>query len=98
MNTFLFTWNPSVWSWNHLEQSIEQLNKCGYVSEAWSCSSFKKVRIGDRAFLVKLGIESKGIIASGTITSNPFYSEFRSGDTQANPRMRVMIQFDILLH
>jgi 5-methylcytosine-specific restriction protein A len=98
MNTYLFVWNPAVWNWTHLEQSIELLNKTGSHSEAWSCSSYKKVKPGDRAFLVRVGKSPKGIIASATITSNPFFSEFRSGEDKAVPRMRVMLEFDILLN
>jgi 5-methylcytosine-specific restriction protein A len=98
MSTYLFVWNPKVWKWIHLEQSIEQLNKTGSVTEAWSCSSYKKVRPGDRAFLMRVGKSPKGIIASATIISNPFFSDFRSGEDKAVPRMRVMLDFDILLN
>jgi 5-methylcytosine-specific restriction enzyme A len=98
MNTYLFVWNPSVWKWEHLEQSIEQLNKTGSYTEAWSCSSHKKVKPGDRAFLARVGKSPKGIIGSATITSQPFYSEFRSGEDKAVPRMRVVLDFDILLN
>jgi 5-methylcytosine-specific restriction protein A len=97
-NTYLFVWNPEVWKWIHLEQSIEQLQKTGSVTEAWSCSSHKKVKPGDRAFLMKVGKSPKGIMASATIISNPFFSEFRSGEDKAVPRMRVILDFDVLLN
>jgi 5-methylcytosine-specific restriction enzyme A len=98
MNTFLFVWNPEVWKWINLEQCIEQLNETGSVTEAWSCSSYKKVKPGDRAFLMRVGKPPKGIIASASIISNPFFSEFRSGEDKAVPRMRVMLEFDVLLN
>ena len=40
----------------------------------------------------------KGIIGSATVISKPFYSEFRSGDDIVVPRMRVILDFDILLN
>lgn len=98
MNTYLFVWNPSVWKWAHLEQSIEQLYKTGSYTEAWSCSSYKKVKPGDRAFLMRVGKSPKGIIGSATVISHPFYSEFRSGEDKAVPRMRVILDFEILLN
>jgi 5-methylcytosine-specific restriction protein A len=59
MNTYLFVWNPTVWKWTHLELSIELLNKTGSFAEPWSCSSYKKVKPGDRAFLVRVGKSPK---------------------------------------
>lgn len=98
MSTYLFVWNPSVWKWDHLEQSIEQLKRSGSYTEAWSCSSYKKVKLGDRAFLVRVGKSPKGIIGSATIISQPFHSTFRTGEDNAVPRMRVKLDFDILLN
>ena len=31
MNTFLFAWNPNRWNWEDLQESIEHLEKVGYV-------------------------------------------------------------------
>ncbi len=55
MSTYLFIWNPKVWNWTHLEQSIELLNKTGHYAEAWSCISHRQVKLGDRAFLMRVG-------------------------------------------
>lgn len=98
MNTYLFAWNPTVWKWTDLEPAIEELNKTGSVTELWSCSSYKKVKPGDRAFLVRVGKSPKGIIASATIISSPCFSEYRSGEPKSVPRMRVMLDFDVLLN
>ena len=97
MNTYLFTWNPTVWDWTHRQESIDQLYKTGSVVEEWNCSSHKKVRQGDRAFLMQVGKAPKGIIGSAIITSNPYPSEFRRGENKPVPRMRVKLEFDVLL-
>ena len=62
MNTFLFIWNPEKGIWKDLDESIEILRNTGYVSEPRSCISHKKIKIGDRVFLLRLGKEPKGII------------------------------------
>jgi 5-methylcytosine-specific restriction enzyme A len=60
MNTYLFVWNPEKWNWTTLEESIDLLQQTGRMSERWSCISHKAIKIGDRAFLVKVGTAPKG--------------------------------------
>lgn len=72
MATYLFTWNPARWSWDYFQDSIDQLKSKGYCSERWSCGVTKRIRKGDRAFLIKLGKDPRGIIASGWITRDIF--------------------------
>ncbi|AXI99671.1 5-methylcytosine-specific restriction enzyme A [Cyclonatronum proteinivorum] len=96
MNTYLFAWNPTKWSWTDLAQNIESLNQTGRVIQKWSCVSHKQVRLGDRAFLVRLGTEPKGIMGSGTIISEAFLSEHWSGEDKLVHR--VFIEFDTLLN
>lgn len=38
----------------------------------WSCGNTKKISIGDIFFLIKLGIEPKGIIGCGYVSSSPY--------------------------
>ena len=61
MKTFLFAWNPNKWNWTTLEQSIDQIEQTGRASKKWSVVSHKKIQLGDRAFLIRLGKEPKGI-------------------------------------
>lgn len=96
MSTYLFVWNPNKWKWTTLEQSVAQLTDTGNVIERWSCSSFKTIKPGDRAFLARVGVPPRGIIGSGIITSPPFLSRHWSGEDK--DIYRVMIQFDVLLN
>lgn len=68
MSTYLFTWNRARWPWTHLQDSVADVKNNGFCSESWSCGVTKKIRIGDRAFLIKLGGEPRGIVASGWVT------------------------------
>lgn len=95
-NTFLFAWNPSKWNWTTLEQSIEQVEKSGKVTERWSCVSHRLIKPGDRAFLVRLGSEPRGIFAAGYVASNPFLSKHWGGVDK--DIYRVLIDFEVLLN
>lgn len=96
INTYLFVWNPDKWNWTTLEQSIEQLENSGNVTERWSCKSHKTIKPGDRAFLGRVGSEPRGIFAAGYITSYPFLSKHWSGEDK--DVFRVLIDFEVLLN
>jgi 5-methylcytosine-specific restriction protein A len=92
LNTFLFAWNPVKYEWPEIAKQIEALHRGERVKEHWSCAT-KKIKPGDRAFVSIVGIEPKGIFASGRVVSELFIGENHRGK-MAN---RVMIEFDVLL-
>lgn len=95
-NSYLFAWNPKKWSWEDLEQNIEELQNKGTTTHMWSCSSYKSIKVGDRAFLMRLGSEPRGICGSGYVVSKPFLSKHWSGEDKETPR--VLVEFDVLLN
>jgi len=95
-NAFLFAWSPDVWPWDDLEESVEEVRRTGSYSDEWTCASHKKAKPGDRAFLVRVGKEPKGILGSGIISSEPFLGAPRKG--KILPRMKVMLKLDVLLN
>ena len=96
MGTFLFIWNPEKWDWHNLDEQISILRNTGRVSEPWSCVSHKKIKEGDRAFLLRLGKEPKGIVASGYVASSPFLKEHWGGKDKLV--YKVVIDFDVLIN
>ncbi|MBN2892968.1 MAG: HNH endonuclease [Bacteroidales bacterium] len=94
-NAFLFAWNPDNWKWIDLEKNLEELKNTGKVTLKWSCISHNKVRPGDRAFLIRLGVNPKGLIGSGKVISEPFLSP-HWGDKDKDVH-RVLIEFDVLI-
>ncbi|HHX61624.1 MAG TPA: EVE domain-containing protein [Epulopiscium sp.] len=98
MNTFLLTWNPKKWHWEEMNAAIEKTKKGQIHSEKWSCNT-KQIHIGDRIFLVRLGAEPKGIIASGYVTSELYESQHWDAEKRANgiQAQRVDIDFDLIL-
>jgi 5-methylcytosine-specific restriction enzyme A len=98
MNTFLFTWNPTKWVWDDLPQAVYEANLEGKYLGRWSCGGTRKIRVGDRAFLMRLGLVPKGIMGSGVVVSEPFldlhWDEQRA--IHGDKVYRVEILFDVL--
>lgn len=72
MDTYLMTWNPDNWKWTELANDAAHTIKGVAVTEPWSCGNTKRIKKGDRLFLLKQGKEPKGIIASGRSTSEVY--------------------------
>lgn len=95
MRAYLFTWNPKRWSWDDLGDKIATIERQGYCSDRWSCGKTRSMAIGDRVFLVRLGMDPKGIMGSGIVTSEPFADMHWSGDDAE--AVYVDIEFDHLI-
>ncbi len=87
MSAYLFTWNPSRWHWADLQDVVDSVGRGEPVEIRWSCGNTKSIPIGARAFLLRQGVEPRGIMASGW-TATPTYQgdhwdadRARSGDT-----------------
>ncbi len=96
MYTYLFVWNPKRWTWDTIEDDIEQVDKTGKTKLRWSCGNTKSIQIGDRIFLVKLGTEPKGIIAAGFAMTTPFPEKHWSGENRQG--LFIQIDFEVLLN
>ena len=64
---YLLTWNPKRWTWTDQEDNIQTVQSEGSLVLPWSCGTTRKIRSGDRVFLMRLGVEPKGIIGSGIV-------------------------------
>ncbi|HEY4323012.1 MAG TPA: hypothetical protein VGN20_03470 [Mucilaginibacter sp.] len=93
MKAYLFGWNPLKWPWENLDDDISKLKANGKLADNWSVVSHKTIQPGDRAYIVRVGVEPKGIFASGFITSNP-YPASRNGRSY----YRIEITMDVLLN
>jgi len=93
MNAYLFGWNPVKFKWEDIDDDIKQLADTGNLEDNWSVASHKTIKPGDRAYVVRVGLEPKGIFASGYVVSEP-YLAFRKG----RHYYRINIKFDVLLN
>jgi 5-methylcytosine-specific restriction protein A len=72
MSAYLYTWNPNRWAWCDQQDAIYLVNNGEQYDMYWSCGNTKRIEIGDIFFLIKLGVEPKGIIGCGYISSKPY--------------------------
>lgn len=72
MNAYLFTWNPKRWAWLDLADAVYRVNNGDQYEIYWSCGNTKRIAVGDTFFLMRLGVDPKGIIGCGYISSTPF--------------------------
>lgn len=93
MKAYLFGWNPVKWEWPAIDDDIGRLKTDGKLEEAWSVASHKSIKPGDKAYIIRLGAEPKGIFASGYISSEP-YLALRNG----RQRYRINISFDVMIN
>ena len=93
MKAYLFGWNPIKFTWADLDKDIATLEANGTIKDNWSVVSHKTIQPGDRAYIVRVGLEPKGIFASGYISSEPYL-------TSRKGRMyhRIEITLDVLLN
>lgn len=96
--TFLLTHNPEKWSWpeGELETFIANSHAGIPSPDRWSTGTRKRgVRPGDRALLLRQGVEPRGLIASGTFTSEIHEVDHWDGSGRTMPAAAV--QWDAFL-
>ena len=67
---FLITWNPQQGRWHDMPIASTLTLSGGLYTDWWGVRS-KSVTIGSRLFLLRQGVEPKGIVGSGWATSAP---------------------------
>jgi 5-methylcytosine-specific restriction protein A len=71
MATYLFAWNPSLWTWPELVADVRRVKRRGHVDTEWSAGRTRAIEVGSRAFLVRVGVEPKGLFGAGYTLSEP---------------------------
>lgn len=71
MAAYLYAWNPERWDWSDLQDAIYRINNDEPYDSEWSCGNTKRIEVGDVFLLMRLGVEPKGIVGCGYISSRP---------------------------
>lgn len=98
MATYLLTWNPARWSWDNLHECIKTVKSQGYYLDSWSSGVTKKIQPDDRVFLMKLGNEPRGIVASGWATGKVYRGRHwdKAARAEGKTALYVDVHFDTL--
>ena len=97
--TYLLAWNPKNFAWDRLDTEILEVAEKGGASSWWSTGSVRHVPVGSRVFLIRLGVDPRGIVGSGYTTGEVEDQEHWQPERRAaGDRMnRVPIRFDVLV-
>jgi len=69
-SAFLLTWSPLRFDWTDLPAMARRVRTGRRVLDRWSCARSKQICKGDRLFMLRQGVEPRGIFASGWATSD----------------------------
>ena len=92
--TVLLTWNPNKWEWVRLDEMVEETARLGSCLDQWSIGRSRDIAPGDRFYLIHLGSEPRGIMASGWIMSDPESKPHWDGSERST--LYVDIEYDRL--
>ena len=96
--TYLFAWNPKLWDWPEIPADMRKLARRGHVDIEWSSGRARNLEPGSRAFLVRLGVEPKGLFGAGTVMTVPVERAHWRKDkaAQGSTTNYVMLRLDSL--
>jgi 5-methylcytosine-specific restriction protein A len=100
VETFLLTWNPRRFSWDDLDEVVNDVQAEGHAHYSWSCGNTRRIKAGDRLFMIRLGKEDPGLIGSAWAISPPYEEEHWVDEQQEAPRTAwfVPLDWDFLSH
>ncbi len=100
MQTFLLAWNPGIWPWHDLSEMADKVRRGGSADRWWRCVSHRKAQPSHRVFLIRLGVEPRGIMGAGWIVDGPeerpHYEPRRAA--AGDVTWFVLVRFDALLN
>jgi hypothetical protein len=88
---YLFNWNPEVWPHERLRKLVDAFDSNGIAEEAWACAAYRKIRINDRAYLLKVG-KPLGIFGRGHVVGK---AQTREQALRGRNPWQVPIRFDV---
>ena len=100
MASYLLTWNPQKWPWEDLHESITEIAEKGFTRFTWSCGNSKRIVEGDRVFLLRQGLEPRGILGAGWAAGNSFEEiHWREEKAERGRTTRyVEVRWEVLLN
>jgi hypothetical protein len=87
---YLFTWVPDGWPHEELVALVERFKSHGNAKEPWTCAAYRKIRPGDRAYLLKQR-KPIGIFGRGLVVGNP---ERKADAEPGRGKWQALLEFD----
>lgn len=98
MPSYLLTWNPQRFEWVKMQNAIQEIKLSGYFIHRWSCGNSKKLKKGDKVFLIRLGRKSpRGIVASGIVEREPYEDGNWENKKSDKKSLYIDVRFETIL-
>lgn len=100
MNTYLLAYNPKRWRWSDLPEMSVAVKSGETVLDRWGTGTSRRLKKGDRFFLIQLGQDLKGIFASGYTETDSYQDLHWEEEKSLLGEMAnyVRIRYDVLLN
>lgn len=100
MKTYLLAWSPKQSRWDDIAEMSDNVKLGKEVIRRWSCGKSKRLIKGDRTFLIRLGKEPKGILASGFVNKASYEDIHWNKEKAFNGETTnfVQVKFEVLLN
>ncbi len=100
MSVVILKWNPGFSSYT-MVRFLKDLEKCALANNDvtgmnWSVWDYDQVRKGDIFYMLKVGYGQTGIVARGTITSDPYQDDDWSW--RDRPTRYCDLDFDVMVN
>ena len=99
MASWLLSWNPSQWAWASMPDDRKVTLAGEKASNCWPCGSSNLCE-GDRVYLMRTGVEQKGVVATGAVTRAPYEAPGWDSMQEVPNRFErfIDVEFDAVRH
>lgn len=94
MRTRLLAWNPKMYRSQALNEELRDV-EAGKYPMRWSVGNVKNIAIGDRVFVIRLGLDPRGIVGAGWATSRPYPFKHWNPERAAKGEMTNSIEINL---
>lgn len=96
----MLSWVNDYWPLGKLQKLLAAFERDGELVHRWSCGNTKKIRKGDRIFLLQKGSEKGGLFGSGYVLSDKPIEDLHFEEGRASKGVTsqyVDVKFDLLV-
>ena len=100
-DAILLVWNPDRWEWTDIDEDAERARQGIHDPEdMWSVGNRTSIAEGTRFFMIRLGRDPRGIMASGRTVGKVFESPHWDEELQRAGRRvrRVRLRFERIIN
>lgn len=95
MATWLLNWNPAHFPWVRLASMASEIGAGRRATLSWSCGRTKRIQVGDRVFLMRVGSGSRGLVASGNVKGPVSETAHWEGADEDRTSLMVDVSWDV---